>query len=58
VKHLHRISALPPRAQTTGVCGTVSSDFQAQLCFLLTILTQFFLPLAQIKNPSGGGDTA
>lgn len=54
MKHVHRISALPCRAQTDGtsdvaICSDISNDYQAQLCFLVELLTSFFLPLFQLK---------
>lgn len=52
MRHLTAISRVPKAAQSVNVCSNVSSDFQARLCFLFQILTQFFLPLAEIKAPS------
>lgn len=58
MRHIHGISRLPRAAQTTPtVCTGVASDFQARLCFLFQLLTQFFLPLAEIKNPAEPTDT-
>lgn len=58
MKHLHRISALPKRAQTTtptdddsgaAICSDINNDFQAQLCFIVELLTSFFLPVFTLK---------
>jgi hypothetical protein len=53
MKHVHRISALPKRAQTDGtdtaICTDIGNDYQAQLCFLVELLTSFFLPVLQLK---------
>lgn len=65
MKHLGRITALPFRAQTTPpvdegpatICSDINNDFQAQLCFLVELLTNFFLPVFTIKsatNPDAG----
>lgn len=50
MKHLRALGAVPARAQTT-LCGTITNDFQAQLCFLLQVLTSFFLPVITLKEP-------
>lgn len=52
MRHVHAISCIPKAAQTVNVCTNIGSDFQARLCFLFQILTQFFLPLADLKNTS------
>lgn len=58
MRHISTISRIPGKASTTpGVCTTIGSDFQARLCFLFQLLVQFFLPLAQIKNPTDTGTT-
>lgn len=58
MRHVSTISRMPVKASTTpGVCTTIGSDFQARLCFLFQLLVQFFLPLAQIKNPDPGTGT-
>lgn len=59
MRHLHTVSRIPSPAQTTpGVCNNVSSDFQARLCFLYQLLVNFFLPLAEVKNPGEDDTTA
>jgi len=58
MRHVHAISRIPKAAQTVNVCTNVGSDFQARLCFLFQILTQFFLPLAEVKNPTDDTPTA
>ena len=50
MKHVMAVSKAPPKAQS-GLCQSFESDLQVQLCFLLELLTQFFLPVAAIKNP-------
>lgn len=56
MKHLSGISRLPIKAQTEGegdgiaICTDISNDYQAQLCFVVELLTSFFLPLFNIKN--------
>ncbi len=53
MRHLHTLTRVPSPASTTpNVCTNVSSDFQARLCFLFQLLVSFFLPLAEIKNPT------
>jgi hypothetical protein len=51
MKHTKVITRMPAKAQG-GFCDNIESDYQALLCFMLQILTGFFLPLAGIKNPS------
>jgi hypothetical protein len=51
MRHTKPLSRIPARAQVTGgVCDNINSNSQATLCFLLQLLTSFFLPVAQIKN--------
>jgi len=58
MRHVSAISRMPAPASTTpGVCNSVTSDFQARLCFLFQLLVQFFLPLAQLKKPATTGGT-
>lgn len=52
MRHLRTVTRVPSPASTPGVCTNVSSDFQARLCFLFQLLVNFFLPLAEIKNPT------
>jgi len=52
MKHIHHISTLPSRAQTEAtaeICTDIGNDYQAQLCFLVELLTSFFLPVLQLK---------
>lgn len=59
MKHARSITVLPAKAQTDGnvaICNDISNDYQAQLCFLVELLTAFFLPLASIKR--GGNPNA
>ena len=48
--HIQRISRPPAKAQ--DICDNIQSDYQAMMCFLLELLTAFFLPLAQMKDPN------
>ncbi len=53
MKHARPLTALPAKAQTgstAAICNDISNDYQAQLCFLVELLTSFFLPLATIKR--------
>jgi len=53
MKHARPISKVPNAAQTDGtaaICSDISNDYQAQLCFLVELLTSFFLPLFSIKR--------
>jgi hypothetical protein len=53
MKHVVCLSKAPAKASTTtGICGTVTNDYSALLCFMTQLLTDFFLPLAQLKNPT------
>lgn len=51
MKHVACLSKTPAKAQTTGICSSVTNDYSALLCFMTELLVGFFLPLAQIKNP-------
>lgn len=52
MKRVKRITIKPLKAQQgTNFCTNIESDYQAFLCFLLSVLTNFFLPLAEIKKP-------
>lgn len=58
MKHLARISRMPARAQTSeGLCTEIDTDFQGRLCFLVTLLTEFLLPLAVVKNGGSNPET-
>lgn len=52
MRHVKNITRVPLKAQSGLSCDTVTSDFQAQLCFVVTLLINFFLPLAEIKQPA------
>lgn len=50
-----------PRAASSPLCTNPTSDFQVKMCFLLTTLTDFFLPILQIKadlTNNNGSDAA
>ncbi len=51
MKHLRSLSQRPALAQSTSLCTNIDNDFQAQLCFVFEVLTSFFLPLVQLKQP-------
>ncbi len=52
MKRIRPITLMPQKAQQGGdFCTNLESDYQAFLCFLLSVLTNFFLPLAEIKKP-------
>lgn len=57
MRHVKSLSRLPKCAQS-GLCATVESQSQAQLCFLLELLTSFFLPLFNIKYGPAPESTA
>lgn len=47
-RHCVRISRWPDRAD---MCTTIDNDFQAKLCFVVQMLTTFFLPVINLKQP-------
>jgi len=54
MKRIQCITVKPSKAQQgqgSNFCTNIGSDYQAFLCFLLSVLTNFFLPLAEIKKP-------
>jgi len=52
MKRIRPITLMPQKAQQeSAFCSNLESDYQAFLCFLLSVLTSFFLPLAEIKKP-------
>ncbi len=58
MKRIRCITLKPLRAQqSTNFCTNIESDYQAFLCFLLSVLTNFFLPLAEIKKPQETTDS-
>ncbi len=63
MRHVAFISRRPALAAETtptdsNLCGTIGSNFQAQLCFVLTFLLQFILPLSQaVLGTKGDQDT-
>jgi len=50
MRHIRLLTLVPPKAES-ALCTGITSDFQAQLCFLSTALTSFFLPILQLKQP-------
>ena len=57
MKHLAGITRAPRTAQTSNpLCTSPESDMQVKLCFLISILTDFFLPIFDSKT-SDGTDT-
>jgi len=58
MRHLRSISTIPRKAQETGVCEGIESDFQARLCFMIQFLTSFILPWLELKDGGdNGGET-
>lgn len=54
--HLNSITRVPQVAQTANpLCSSPTSDFQVKLCFLVSILTDFFLPVYTLKVDTGDG---
>lgn len=51
MKHTTLISRRSVRT-ASSFCDNIESDYQAMLCFMLQVLTGFFLPLANIKKPT------
>ncbi|MBP8131654.1 MAG: hypothetical protein KA184_18905 [Candidatus Hydrogenedentes bacterium] len=54
MKHVCTVSRAPYAA--SDLCTNPTSDYQVKLCFLVSILTDFFVPVLQIKNEVGGDD--
>ena len=52
MRHLRSLSKSPQKAQITGACDSIDTDYEATLCFLLNILVGFILPVVQAKYPS------
>jgi len=50
MRHILTLTRMPVKAQT-DICDNISSDFQAQLCFLYHVLVDFFVPILELKNP-------
>lgn len=51
MKHLALLSKRPERAQA-DICTSISSDYQALLCFLVQVLETIFPTLAEAKTPT------
>lgn len=49
MKHSNTLSRTPTAA-ASDLCTNPTSDYQVKLCFLTSILTDFFVPVLQIKN--------
>ena len=60
MKHICRISAVPARAQTEGLCTNITGDLQARYCFVLAFFSDVFIPLVQpfilVKTSDGISD--
>ncbi len=56
MRHIKKMSRVPGRAET-GLCTAIDNDFQAQLCFMYQVMTSFFLPVLQLKQPEDPTDT-
>lgn len=61
MKHLHKLSAVPARAQTEGLCTDITGDLQARYCFVLSFFSDVFVPIIQpfllVKASDGISDT-
>lgn len=63
MKHCQAISRAP-RTAASPLCTSPTSDFQVTMCFLLSILTDFFVPVLDIvkgtqdDNTTDGDTTA
>ena len=53
--HVKLISRAP-RAASSTLCSSPTSDLQVKMCFLLTALTDFFLPILQLKAGTTNDD--
>lgn len=47
MNHLYRISKIPARAQSDGLCTSITSELQARYCFVLAFFSDVFVPLVQ-----------
>ena len=56
MRHTRMLTLVPAKAES-AICTGITSNFQAQLCFLSTALTSFFLPVIQLKQPVTPTDT-
>ena len=50
MRHLKTVSKRPETA-ASAICNNVTNNYQALLCFMMELLTGFFLPLADTKDP-------
>jgi hypothetical protein len=55
MKHLAEMTRAPQPAQSNALCTSPTSDYQVFLCFFISALTDFLLPVLGLKTPSGGG---
>lgn len=51
MKHLALLSKRPDQAQS-DICTSISSDYQALLCFLVEVIQTIFPTLAEAKTPT------
>jgi hypothetical protein len=58
MRHICVVSKTVAPASTGGLCGQIGSDRQARLCFILSLLTSFVLPIVQLKNPQPDNGTS
>ncbi len=47
MNHICRISKIPARAQSDGLCTNITSELQARYCFVLAFFSDVFVPLVQ-----------
>lgn len=57
MNRVRQITYKPRYAQQSSFCANPQSDYHAFLCFLLEVLTGFFLPLANLKKPQENQNT-
>lgn len=61
MKHIHKISDIPVRAQTSNLCSDITSDLQARYCFVLAFFSDVFVPIIQpfllVKASDGISDS-
>ena len=47
--HIRRVSRMP-HAASNALCTNPQSDLQVKLCFLVSVLTDFLLPVYTVKG--------
>ena len=49
MQHVRRVSRAPHQA-SNALCTNPQSDLQVKLCFLVSVLTEFLLPVYSVKG--------